>query len=263
MQIIGTCLATGAVAARLARIVVIVIAAVLVAGSILTSIARPAPRTLVQHDAAVDDPDAITTTSEGGTLITLDETFVPVTPSPSPIAGPVLGAEELAWNPATGAWVEPAAIEPAAVGYADGGTVPVLVRITGAVSGAGYRIDLEYDDCDEAAGASFDRLVSPETSEAPPWLTSPGPGRTRPDSIIAAPAPHSAAEPAPILAWSATFSSEASGRAASEGCASGGLISLDLIARGDTVVLLFAGHLVDSDQGAALAPIAVGVERTN
>jgi hypothetical protein len=254
MQIIGTCRATGALAARLARIVIIGVAALLVAGSIATSLTRPAPQTITPEDAAQNDPAAIITTPAVGTLITLDESFVPVTPSPIAPPDPDVTAESMVWDATTASWTKPQLVTPSSAGYNAGDSVPVLIHVGGTVPGAHHQMALDYAGCAGRPTASFDRLATASDAEATPWVTDPGPGRERPDFTVVAPPANSGDESASILAWGATIEPDSS-----EGCA--GVLLLEMVARAEDVWVAVWGRLrPDFAADSALGPVAVSIE---
>jgi hypothetical protein len=254
MQIIGTCRATGALAARVARIVIIAVAALLVTGSIATSLTRPGPQIITPEDAAQNDPAAIVTTPAAGTLITLDESFVPVTPSP--IAPPVqdVTAESMVWHRTVRAWTKPQLATPSSAGYSGGDSVPVLIHVGGTVPGAHHQMALDYAGCAGRPTASFHQLASAPDADATPWVIDPGPGRVRPDFSVVAPQANSGDESASILAWGATVEPDSS-----QGCA--GVLLLDLVARADDVWVAVWGRLrSDVALNSALSPVAVSIE---
>jgi hypothetical protein len=263
MQIIGTCVATGALAARVARVVVIAVAAVLVAGSIATSISRPSPQSIVRNNAPADDPEAITTGDGNNTLVTLDESTEEATPAPTAVFRPIV-VESLVWNANTGTWAQFDATSATSAGHEAGASVPVLVLITGTLPGTNYRVEIDYADCGDSHTNSFDRLADGPAAGATPWLTPPAPTRPRPDSTIAAPIGHSGGQAVSFLAWGATFSAGSRGSGATAGCNDDAVVILEVVARADGFVLGFAGHLRPENTSASaatgFAPLAVSVE---
>jgi hypothetical protein len=139
--------------------------------------------------------------------------------------------------------------------------VPVLLRLNGTVSGAVYRVDIHYAYCMGRYASSFD-LLGPLTGGGDaPWLTAPAAGRDRPDSMTGSPRGHDGGHTVSLYAWGATFSAEARGAGAADTCDA--VVTLELIARANTVTLGFGGHLRPNNAGGAsgFAPLAVFVAR--
>jgi len=264
---IKTCVGAGVLVLRAGRVLFLLVAAVLVAGSIATSLARPAAKSVPIEDAFTDDAvsDAAHMQSGAPAPVALDETSVPsavTTDAPAP--GSIMVSQALVWNAGTGAWAEPAALTAGGAGFQEGDDVPVLVRIGQTVAGMGYQVTLDYSDCGFAYSAAFDSLspVSGTTAQ----VTPPGPGRARPDSTISVPPPHAGNPGAAVLAWGATFSGSPSGDRASVTCDEDAIVVLDLLARGNEVWLVFSGHLratnISPTVAHSFAPLPILVERT-
>jgi len=263
------CLVAGSVVLKAGRVLLILGAAVLVAGSIATSLARPAPKSVSVEAIFPPEGDRGSALTDSGTLdpVVLDDASAPfaVSAADAPAANGVTVSQALVWNDKTGAWAEPEAINAASAGYSQGTAVPVLIRISQAVAGVRYRVTIDYSDCGFGYSAAFDSFADTAAGGDAPRTTQPAPGRSQPDASTTVPAGHAGTEGAGILAWGATFSAPPSGARASATCDEDAIVVLDLLAQTDKVSLIFAGRLraenTTPSVSPSFAPLPVLVER--
>ncbi len=175
--------------------------------------------------------------------------------SPTP-EGPLLRLGLWAKGPGAWAFDEPVAV----AGYAEGESIPFLLRIDDAVPGRIYPILLSYD-CRAGAAAGFDFLTGYDHDQgSAPALAAGGPGRLAPDASLALPDDPSIAfddaegEGRRLLSlWGATFEGGPVGLELAPPCAGDRTLRLGIRAGTSTAYLLWGGHLAASaDWGAGL-----------
>jgi hypothetical protein len=241
--------------ARAGRLGLIAIAAVLVAGSIVTSLARPAPRAFTPGDTSL---------SPEGEAVTLGESTVPIPATAEPIetADAATESEAWMWRAAANSWAKSSDIPANEV--SGGQVVPSVVRAHGLTPGGSYLIRLQYGACEAVSGRAFARLASAQGAQGSPLLSEPGPGRQRPDSTIPIPAEHASASggAAPNFAlWGATFNGPAVSGTAPDGCSGGSTVEMWVRAHAETLVLVFGGELGEpsQDDSGGLIPVVAYV----
>lgn len=192
----------------------IAIAALLVAGSIATSMARPAAK-------------SFTPTVEGQNGAALDAIQPPA-------------AEITVWHAAGGAWKTTTEASP---DDAASSGVTLLLRFDGVEAGKAYTLGIRYRTCNGSV-AQFDALTVAPATAAASMREFPGPGRDRPDSLIAIPAGHAidGGAGASIALWGGTFTSAARGTIGSEVCANDAMIELPVRSQADHLVVTLEGH---------------------
>jgi len=126
-------------------------------------------------------PSAVRTATDRGTSEPSSE------PSPAATATPNndITVQLLAWSRQQSGWVDDRLDENPA-SYQEGESVPLLVRLEGAVDDETYEITMRYQ-CGTEERASFDYLSQVAEADAASVLRPPGPGRTRPDTTIPIP----------------------------------------------------------------------------
>jgi hypothetical protein len=200
---------------RAVKVGMITIAALLVAGSIATSMARPAAKSFAP---AVEGPD---------------ETALTAIKAPA--------AEISVWHGAAGEWSSAVAAVP---GTIDDGVTPLLLRFDGVEAGKAYTLGIRYRTCDESV-TQFDALTAAPAASSASMLEFPGPGRHRPDSVIAIPPGHAvdSGAGASIALWGGTFASAAKGTAGSLDCPNDAMIELPVRAQADHLVVTLGGSI--------------------
>lgn len=191
-------------------------------------------------------------------------------PSPAPAAAtpsPAPSGTLLAWSKAGRSWDSSGA---AGRGYREGEAVPLLLVIRNTRPSEKYSVRLGYD-CISGGANAIDFLTGmPEAALQEAATAAGGPGRARPDAAIPLPDDPALtfddARPDPSLRlWGGTFASAPAGPVPSGPCNGGKEVTLAIVARQETVYLLWAAHLASardwgSGKGAASAqaPFAAG-----
>jgi len=226
ISMIRTLTTTTSALVRAVKLGMIAIAALLVAGSIATSMARPAAKSFAP---AVEDPA---------------EAALNAIKAPA--------AEITVWHDASGEWRSAAEGMPNAI---TGGVTPLLLRFDGVEAGKAYTLGIRYRTCDGSA-TQFDALTADPAATGANMREFPGPGRIRPDSMIAVPADHAvvAGAGARIALWGGTFMSAARGTVGSEGCPADAIIELPVRAQTDHLVVTLGGHVPAGP--AAASPVS-------
>lgn len=223
ISMIRTLTTTTSALVRAVKLGMIAIAALLVAGSIATSLARPAAKSFTP---VVEGP--------GGTA--LDAIEAPA-------------AEITVWHDAGGEWSPAAEATPG-----DSSVAPFLLRFDGVEAGKAYTLGIRYRTCNGSL-TQFDALTAAPTSALASMREFPGPGRNRPDSLMAIPANHAAdvGSGASIALWGGTFTSAARGTTGSDACANDAIIELPVRAQADHLVVTVGGHMPPGST-AAMSP---------
>ena len=150
----------------------------------------------------------------------------------------------------------------------EGESIPVLLRLEGAVPGRPYAISVDYQ-CATDKGAAFDFLLAPDDDDAKALLTEPGPARARPDSMISIPDDQTIGfdngADRRFQLWGATFQLSPQGPLPSAPCVDTKELVLAVVAQQPSVFLIWAGHLASAQnwgegRGAAAQDKAVFVE---
>lgn len=150
----------------------------------------------------------------------------------------------------------------------EGESIPVLMRLDGAVAGRLYAVTVRYQ-CATDKGAAFDFLAAAAEGDAPALLTEPGPGRVRPDSTISIPDDQSIGfdddAARSFQLWGGTFHLSPQGPAPSSPCLDVKKLNLTVIAQEPSVYLIWAAHLASAaswgpGRGAAAQDEAIFVE---
>lgn len=214
-SMIRTLTTTTSALARAIKLGMIAIAALLVAGSIATSMARPAAKSFAP---AVEAPDEHA----------LNAIQAPTT-------------EITVWHDAGGEWSSAAEGAPSAI---NGDVTPLLLRFDGVEAGKPYTLGIRYRTCNGSM-TQFDALTAAPTTAAASMREFPGSGRDRPDSMIAVPAGHAfdGGAGSRIALWGGTFTSAARGTVGSEACPVDAIIELPVRAEADQLVVTFGGHI--------------------
>lgn len=212
---------------RVIKAGMVVLAALLLASSIATSIALPA-------------------------RITLSTTAEPPQEAASNLAQ-APAAEITVWHDVGGVW-GPDTQAPAA----SNGLNAVLLRFNGVQAGESYVLGIRYRSCDLANAAQIDALASAPVVAASMMHDFPGPGRDRPDSTIAVPADHAAGTDlgARIALWGGTFTSAARGTSGSGSCAADAMVELPVRAQSDHLVVTFGGRVTQGSPASSVSPVS-------
>src|SRR3990172_3251557 len=129
-------------------------------------------------------------------------------------------------------------------GYEDSELIPSLLRVGDLIPGAAYQIWLDYSGCHTPPSAGFNFLGSSPGGDAAPDLTTAGPRRSLPDARIPIPADASHVRPAGVFdLWGATFVTSPQGPFPSPSCSENKLIILRVLARSDTIFLLWGSQV--------------------
>ncbi len=193
----------------------------------------------------------------------------PTAPPPSPTASPAAAPSGilLAWSKASRAWD---ASGTAGHGYREGEAVPLLLIVRGTKPSQQYAVHLYYD-CSSGGANAIDFLTGvPEAALEEITGAAGGPGRARPDAAI--PLPDDAAvtfddarPDASLRLWGGTFASAPQPPSPPGQCAQGKTVNVAIVARQETVYLLWGAHLASAkDWGegkgasSATAPFSAG-----
>jgi hypothetical protein len=222
ISMIRTLTTTTSALVRAVKLGMIAIAALLVAGSIATSMARPAAKSFTP---VVEGPD-------GAAL--------------NAVQPPA--AEITVWQGARGEW-SPSTTEgtPSDI---NGGVTPLLLRFDGVEAGKAYTLGIRYRTCG-GTGAHFDALTAAPAAPAASMREFPGPGRNRPDSLMAVPTDHAVdvGSGASVALWGGTFTSAARGTIGSGACANDAIIELPVRAQADHLAVTVGGHMPAGSAG--------------
>lgn len=198
-----------------------------------------------------------------------------LTSSPSPTASPTptlaptpaYSIELSAWSDVTSSWTA-SSLDDETSAYEEGDSVPILLLIERARPGDTYDVQIRYD-CMANGEPAFDYLSGAEQAGEAPLLTPPGPGRAIPDSSLTMPDDPSidfdGASTGSMQVWGAVFSDAGYPTPDTE-CTRSKTMDLSLLARDDTVTLVWTAHLAsEEDWGAgsgasAAAPFSLRVQ---
>ncbi len=149
------------------------------------------------------------------------------------------------WDRAANLWSQPAGLSQGDAGYSAGEIVPSLLVVRDLAPGTVYQVWLDYSGCTTPHSLGFDFLGSSPRGDAAPDLVTSGPGRSLPDARILMPADTSQALGVFDL-WGATFLSAPLGPFPSLTCSQNKLVILRVLARSDTIFLLWGSHVAGS-----------------
>lgn len=127
-------------------------------------------------------------------------------------------------------------------------TVPFLLRIDAARPGDVYQIVLQYGSCQASSARSFDILTGVERLWEPPRIAPSGPARGTPDAAIPIPG----GSEGRLELWGATFESSPEGPLQSASCAGRRAIMIRVLARTESVILLWGGHVRAGESASCL-----------
>jgi hypothetical protein len=143
------------------------------------------------------------------------------------------------------------------VGYSEGEAVPFLVVIENTMPAAVYQVSLEYQ-CRTSEGAAFDYLSSISDADNASESTAPAPARREDASMLIPDDPSITFDSTGrrFQVWGGSFDRIAVGPSPSDQCENRKSVGLSLLAQGETLFLLWGGHLASSsdwgdNQGAS------------
>jgi hypothetical protein len=186
-------------------------------------------------------PSAVRTATGQGTSEPSPE------PSPTATAPPAndITVQLLTWSRQQSRWLA-GRLDENPASYRESESVPLLVRLEGAVDGATYEITMRYQ-CGTDERASFDYLSQVAEADAPALLTAPGPGRTRPDTTIPIPDDPSIAfddvANRRFLLWEGSFGAAPEGPHPSSQCTDTKEFQINVTAHNSAVFLMTGAHL--------------------
>lgn len=224
MSMIRTFTTTTSTLARALKLGMIAVAALLVAGSIATSIARPAPKTFAPRTNASDEA-------------ALNAVVEPL-------------AEISVWGQSDGAWNRESLLTQSAINS----VAPILLRFDGVEAGKTYTLGVRYRSCGAGGAGQFDALTTAPPISGSALREFPGPGRDRPDAMMAIPPEHAvdAGTGARIALWGGTFTSAARGTTGSTSCEADAILELPVRAQANQLVVTIGGQIPAGS--AAVAP---------
>jgi hypothetical protein len=169
-------------------------------------------------------------------------------PEPSPTATAARGnditVQLLAWSRQQSRWLADRLDDEAS--YREGESVPILVRLEGAIASTTYQIALRYQ-CGTDERAALDYLSEAAEADAASVLTAPGPGRARADTTIPIPDDPSIDFDDDVerrfQLWGGNFGDAPEGPRPSSQCADTKDFRINVTAHSPTVSLIVGAHL--------------------
>jgi hypothetical protein len=151
-------------------------------------------------------------------------------------------------------------------GYREGEVVPFMLKIEGAAAGGIYDVALAYG-CRTGDGGAFDYLSSLSETDTASQTTSPAPPRREDSSIPIPDDPAIALDGAGrrFRVWGGSFQEMPTGPSPAGPCESKKEIGLSLLSQGDTLFVIWGGHLATAgdwgaNQGASNQRSTINVE---
>jgi hypothetical protein len=174
----------------------------------------------------------------------------PREPDPAVALSNVFGTMSLeVWNERYGVW-QARGLAMVEAALSSDGAVPLLLRIDDAKPGTVYAITIMYNACDTGGSAGFDSLSGVDPSSG---ILPPAPAAAHPDSTIPVPESHAADAGGHFALWGATFQDSHDESSDAATCDGPRAVMLTVLAGGETVFLMWAGHVRTPDAATCLA----------
>jgi len=151
-------------------------------------------------------------------------------------------------------------------GYREGEAVPFMLRIEDTISTGVYEIAIEYE-CGTPDGAAFDYLSSVSEADGATQMTPPGPMGREDSSILIPDDPSITFDGSGrrFRMWGGSFEEIPQGPSPAGPCETEKRVSLSLLSQGDTLFLIWGGHLAarsdwGENQGASSQRAPIHIE---